>query len=74
MKEHEELKEKIKRLEEENKKLKDEVESLWVPIATQDDWQPLASKITAIRTMRAALDDSAITAIPQIIGGPLLPD
>ena len=52
----------------------DEVESLWAPIAAQDDWQPLANKITAIRTMRAALDDVAITAIPQINGGPLLPD
>ena len=52
----------------------DEVESLWAPIAAQDDWQPLANKITAIRTMRAALDGAAITAIPQINGGPLLPD
>ena len=52
----------------------DELESLWAPIAAQDDWQPLANKITAIRTMRAALDDAAMTAIPQINGGPLLPD
>ena len=37
----------------------DEVEALWAPIATADDWQPLAEKITAIRTMRAALDGAA---------------
>ncbi len=49
----------------------DEVEALWAPIAAADDWQPLVEKITAIRTMRAALDGAAITAIPQINGGAL---
>ena len=49
----------------------DEVEALWAPIAAADDWQPLVEKITAIRTMRAALDGEAITAIPQINGGAL---
>ncbi|MGB1684601.1 MAG: protein adenylyltransferase SelO family protein, partial [Candidatus Puniceispirillaceae bacterium] len=49
----------------------DEVEALWAPIAAADDWQPLVKKITAIRTMRAALDGAAITAIPQINGGAL---
>jgi len=49
----------------------DEVEALWAPIAAADDWQPLVEKITAIRTMRAALDGAAITAIPQLNGGAL---
>ena len=49
----------------------DEVEALWAPIAAADDWQPLVEKITAIRTMRAALDGAAVTAIPQINGGAL---
>ena len=49
----------------------DEVEALWAPIAAADDWQPLVEKITAIRTMRAALNGAAITAIPQINGGAL---
>ena len=52
----------------------DEVEALWAPIATEDDWRPLAKKITAIRTMRAALDGAATTAIPQIVGGPVSTD
>jgi uncharacterized protein YdiU (UPF0061 family) len=33
----------------------DEVEALWTPIATDDDWSPLHAKIAAIRTMAAAL-------------------
>jgi len=49
----------------------DEVEALWAPIAAADDWQPLVEKITTNRTMRAALDGAAITAIPQINGGAL---
>jgi uncharacterized protein YdiU (UPF0061 family) len=52
----------------------DEVEALWAPIAAEDNWQPLAEKITAIRSMRAALDGAAITAIPQINGGALSAD
>lgn len=47
----------------------DEVEELWTSIATEDNWQPLLEKITAIRTMRAALDGSAITTMPKIYGG-----
>ena len=49
----------------------DEVEALWAPIATADDWQPLKEKIVAIRTMRAALDGATITPIPKIDGGAL---
>ena len=49
----------------------DEVEALWAPIAAADDWQPLVEKITAVRTMRAALDGAAITAIPLINDGAL---
>ena len=52
----------------------DEVEELWAPIATEDNWQPLAEKISAIRTMRAALDGVAITTMPKIYGGALLKD
>ncbi|MDP1025883.1 YdiU family protein [Sphingomonas sp. KR1UV-12] len=32
-----------------------EVEALWAPIATDDDWAPLEAKIAAIRAMGAAL-------------------
>jgi serine/tyrosine/threonine adenylyltransferase len=32
----------------------DEVEALWAPIATRDDWAPLHAKITAIRRMGTA--------------------
>ena len=49
----------------------DEVEALWAPIASADDWHPLAEKITAIRTMRAALDSAAVTTMPRICGGTL---
>jgi len=52
----------------------DEVEALWAPIAAADDWQLLAEKITAIRTMRAALDGAALSAIPLIGGGPVSAD
>ena len=52
----------------------DEVEALWAPIAAADDWQPLAAKVADIRTMRAALDGTAITAIPQIYSGALSSD
>ena len=52
----------------------DEVESLWAPIAARDDWQPLTEKITAIRTMRAALDGAALSAIPLIGGGAVSAD
>ena len=52
----------------------DEVESLWEPIAMEDDWQPLTDKISAIRTMRAALNGEPITVIPQINGEPLAPN
>ena len=47
----------------------DEVEALWAPIAAADDWQPLAEKIIAVRTMRAALNGAALSAIPLIDGG-----
>ena len=50
----------------------DEVEELWAPIATEDNWQPLAEKISAIRTMRAALDGVAISTMPKIYGGAVL--
>ena len=50
----------------------DEVEKLWAPIATEDNWQPLTDKISAIRTMRAALDGAAIPAMPKIYGGDFL--
>ncbi len=33
----------------------DEVEALWAPIATADDWSPLHAKVAAIRAMAAAL-------------------
>jgi uncharacterized protein YdiU (UPF0061 family) len=33
----------------------DEVEAIWAAIAERDDWQPLAAKIAAIRTMGEAL-------------------
>jgi len=33
----------------------DEVEALWAPIATADDWSPLHTKVAAIRAMAAAL-------------------
>ncbi len=33
----------------------EEVEALWAPIASSDDWAPLVSKITAIRAMGATL-------------------
>jgi uncharacterized protein YdiU (UPF0061 family) len=46
----------------------DEVEALWAPIAEEDNWQPFAEKIIAIRNMRAALDGAALTMIPQIDG------
>ena len=52
----------------------DEVEALWSPIAAANDWQPLAEKIAAIRTMRAALDGAALTATPKIYGGTLSAD
>jgi hypothetical protein len=32
----------------------DEVEAIWRAIAEQDDWQPLADKIDAIRAIGAA--------------------
>ena len=32
----------------------DEVEALWAPIDTRDDWQPLMDKVAAIRRMGAA--------------------
>jgi len=47
----------------------DEVEALWVPIAAGDDWQPLTDKITAIRSMRAALAGPPTRKMPKIIGG-----
>ena len=49
----------------------DEVEALWAPIVAENNWQPLAEKISAIRKMRAALDGVALTATPQIYGGAL---
>ena len=52
----------------------DEVEALWAPIVTADNWQPLAEKIAAIRNMRAALDGAALAATPQIYGGALSAD
>lgn len=33
----------------------DEVEALWAPIASDDDWQPLWAKIAAVRAMGTAL-------------------
>jgi uncharacterized protein YdiU (UPF0061 family) len=50
----------------------DEVESVWAPIAADDDWQPMAQKIAAMRSMRAALSGEAVTDMPKIIGGALL--
>ena len=47
----------------------DEVESVWAPIAADDDWQPLAQKIAAIRSMRAALSGETVTEMPKIISG-----
>jgi hypothetical protein len=32
----------------------DEVEAIWAAIAERDDWQPLADKIAALRTMGEA--------------------
>ena len=52
----------------------DEVEALWAPIVAADDWWPLAKKITAIRTMRAALDGTATITMPQIEGGAVSAD
>ena len=50
----------------------DEVESVWAPIATHDDWQPLTQKIAAMRSMRAALSGDTVTDMPNIISGALL--
>jgi len=35
----------------------DEVEAIWAAIAERDDWQPLAAKIAAVRTMGEALGE-----------------
>jgi hypothetical protein len=36
----------------------DEVEALWSAIAERDDWEPLALKIAAVRTMGEALGEA----------------
>jgi len=52
----------------------DEVEAIWAPIASDDDWHPLAVKIAQIRQMRAALSGTAPSIMPDIIGGAIAPD
>jgi uncharacterized protein YdiU (UPF0061 family) len=47
----------------------DDVESVWAPIAANDDWQPLAEMIAAIRRMRAASSGEDVTDMPKIISG-----
>jgi hypothetical protein len=41
----------------------DEVEAIWAAIAERDDWQPLADKVAAVRTMGEALGEP-----PQLAG------
>jgi uncharacterized protein YdiU (UPF0061 family) len=48
----------------------DEVEAIWSPIATDDDWSLLEAKIAQIRQMRAALSGDAPSILPEITGGP----
>jgi len=47
----------------------DEVEALWDPIASHDDWSALERKIAAIRQMRSAVHGQDRSVLPQIIGG-----
>jgi hypothetical protein len=35
----------------------DEVEAIWSAIAERDDWQPLADKVAAVRTLGDALGE-----------------
>ncbi|MBX3530898.1 MAG: YdiU family protein [Rhizobiaceae bacterium] len=38
----------------------DEVEALWAPIATNDDWSPLKAKIAAIGVLREAYSEAVV--------------
>jgi hypothetical protein len=40
----------------------EEVEAIWAAIAERDDWQPLAAKIAAVRSMGEALGEPPIPA------------
>ncbi len=42
----------------------DEVEAIWAPIATDDDWRPLQAKIAAIRRMGEAIAEHTLGSGP----------
>ena len=47
----------------------DEVEAIWEPIAANDDWSLLSSKLAAINQMRQAYGVGDVP-LPRIVGGP----
>ncbi len=49
----------------------EEVEAIWAPIAANDDWSLLSSKLAAIHQMREAYGGGEVPS-PRIVGGPAL--
>ncbi|MDC3234493.1 YdiU family protein [Candidatus Puniceispirillum sp.] len=49
----------------------DEVEAIWAPIAANDDWSLLSSKLAAIHQMREAYGGGEVP-LPRIVDGPII--
>lgn len=45
--------------------LYDEIEAVWTPIASDDDWTLFNAKLTAIEAMRRVFDDSNVSPSPR---------